>query len=315
MHENKSLENAFATVGAVLWTVQAFPQLYKSFRTKSTKGVSPQLMIIWALSSLFFCVYTVVRKLAIPAIVQIHFSLIVFSSSWVQCLYYGSGYSLMRSLLFGTLWAIICIGFEAASIIGLLVTQRHDITIPAQVYGYMSSITCVIGLLPQYYEIYKEKEVTGLSYPFVCTNAMGGIFYMISLFFRPSLDISAMVIYVLSAVMMLLVVILALILNPRAAKKRKLERITTTTTATIDPQSILPSNFDLEEIRFKSPIRNHDPDYFSDSECESGPCTPTGLLPHHEVPILDYGAKITADLELQQEVPFSGYDAKPEEEV
>ncbi|WWC61122.1 uncharacterized protein I303_103701 [Kwoniella dejecticola CBS 10117] len=312
MHENKSLENAFATVGAVLWTVQAFPQLYKSFRSKSTRGVSPELMIIWALSSLFFCVYTIVRQLAIPAIVQIHFSLTVFTVLWVQCLYYGSGYSIKRSIFYGALWASGCIAFEVGSIFGLLAAQRHNITIPAQVYGYMSSITCVIGLLPQYYEIYKQKEVTGLSYPFVCTNAAGAVFYMISLFFRSSLDISAMVIYVLSAGMMLLIVVLALLLNPKAAKKRELEKTAVTATITTPPASTQPMKINLEDS-LELPKRHYVTDYSSDSECESGPSTPTGLLPHHDVPILEY---TPSGLEAHHETPFlSKYNPKADEKV
>nr|XP_031862805.1 uncharacterized protein CI109_001817 [Kwoniella shandongensis]KAA5529877.1 hypothetical protein CI109_001817 [Kwoniella shandongensis] len=45
MKENKTVENVTATIGAVLWAVQGVPQIWKSYRTKSTKGLSPHLMI------------------------------------------------------------------------------------------------------------------------------------------------------------------------------------------------------------------------------------------------------------------------------
>jgi hypothetical protein len=44
MHENKGVENALATIGAVLWMVQIVPQIVKSHRSKSTLGLSAGLM-------------------------------------------------------------------------------------------------------------------------------------------------------------------------------------------------------------------------------------------------------------------------------
>jgi len=44
MKENKPVENALATIGAVMWTVQIIPQIFKSYRSKSTLGLSASLM-------------------------------------------------------------------------------------------------------------------------------------------------------------------------------------------------------------------------------------------------------------------------------
>ncbi len=43
--ENAVLENVFGTIGAVLWSIQIIPQIYKSYRTKSTEGLSATLML------------------------------------------------------------------------------------------------------------------------------------------------------------------------------------------------------------------------------------------------------------------------------
>lgn len=43
--ENHAVENALATIGAVLWSIQIIPQLVLSYRTKSTKGLSENLML------------------------------------------------------------------------------------------------------------------------------------------------------------------------------------------------------------------------------------------------------------------------------
>ena len=50
--DNHAVENALATIGAVLWSIQIIPQLVLSYRTKSTKGLSENLMLYAAFSFL-----------------------------------------------------------------------------------------------------------------------------------------------------------------------------------------------------------------------------------------------------------------------
>lgn len=45
MKENYAVENALGTIGAVLWMIQNIPQVIKSYREKSTKGLSASLML------------------------------------------------------------------------------------------------------------------------------------------------------------------------------------------------------------------------------------------------------------------------------
>ncbi len=42
-------------------------------------------------------------------------------------------------------------------------------------FGIMCSILLAVGLLPQYYEIYKHKEVIGISIPFMLIDCLGGM--------------------------------------------------------------------------------------------------------------------------------------------
>jgi hypothetical protein len=46
---------------------------------------------------------------------------------------------------------------------------------------------------PQYWEIYRLKEVVGISLTFMAVDILGGIFSFLSLFFRDSLDVAAFV--------------------------------------------------------------------------------------------------------------------------
>ncbi len=73
--------------GAVCWTIQLLPQIWKTWREKSTEGLSPWLgcvffilsyqkadksypSFIWGLTSIFLGVYAIVQKLSIALIVQ-----------------------------------------------------------------------------------------------------------------------------------------------------------------------------------------------------------------------------------------------------
>lgn len=46
---------------------------------------------------------------------------------------------------------------------------------------------------PQYWEIYKYREVIGISLLFMVVDILGGVFSFLSLFFRNHLDIAAFV--------------------------------------------------------------------------------------------------------------------------
>jgi uncharacterized protein with PQ loop repeat len=45
MKENAVADKVLATIGAVLWSIQVIPQIIKSYRTKSTDGLSAKLML------------------------------------------------------------------------------------------------------------------------------------------------------------------------------------------------------------------------------------------------------------------------------
>ena len=48
---------------------------------------------------------------------------------------------------------------------------------------------------PQYYEIYKYKEVIGISILFMAVDLLGGVFSVLSLLFKPKFDVIAGVAY------------------------------------------------------------------------------------------------------------------------
>ena len=91
--------------GTVCWMIQLVPQIWKSWREKSTEGLSPfigyvvfscrsQLIwrlhltsiyrLLWAISGAFLGVYVIVQDLNVPLIVQPQVLLILCLISWSQ---------------------------------------------------------------------------------------------------------------------------------------------------------------------------------------------------------------------------------------
>ena len=67
---------------------------------------------------------------------------------------------------------------------------------------------------PQYYEIYKHKEVIGISLLFMTIDALGGVFNDLSLAFKGDFDVIAGVTYSLVVVRLASHATLSLTLSP-----------------------------------------------------------------------------------------------------
>ncbi|KAK4688658.1 hypothetical protein P7C73_g1464, partial [Tremellales sp. Uapishka_1] len=244
LHENAKVETALATIGAVLWSIQIIPQIIKSYRTKDTHGLSGLLMLLWAIASLFLGSYIVAERLSIPLQIQPQIFGFFAGVSWCQCLHYTTGYSALKSCLFFLGYLVIFAGFETGSIYALRVSisvrlgtvcwadaasplhqkgVADGTTAPELAYGYIAAALLAGALLPQYFEIYKLKEVRGISLTFMAVDILGGVFSFLSLFFRAKLDVAAFVSYFAVVILDGIVVILAFILNPIAKRRRERE--------------------------------------------------------------------------------------------
>ncbi|KAG8690529.1 hypothetical protein FRC11_010944 [Ceratobasidium sp. 423] len=225
MPVSEAAENILATIGTVLWTAQLVPQVVKSFREKSTEGLSPWLMFIWALSAWFLGVYAIVQNISIPIILQPQLFGALAALSWIQCLYYGGKKSKAFCISLYLLFLATMAGFEVG--ISLVVrasrTDRAGDEWPTRVMGIMSALLIALGLLPQYWEIWKRKEVVGISMVFMSVDMLGGVFSVLSLVFQAQFDSVAAVSYILVVVLDGIVVLAALILNPIARRRRERE--------------------------------------------------------------------------------------------
>lgn len=224
MTYNALCENVLGTIGTVLWSGQILPQIWKSWREKSTLGLSGLLMFIWATSAVFLGVYNIVQNINIPLIVQPQLFGALAALSWVQCLYYQNKKSLRFCVIVYLSYLVIFAGFEAGVTYGARALSRHTDE-PGkrftQFFGIFSAVLVSVGLIPQYIEIYKLKEVIGISLLFLAIDMSGGVFSLLSLVFRETFDVTASVTYIAVVVLDGVVVVCAVILNPRARRRRE----------------------------------------------------------------------------------------------
>ncbi|KAJ3787192.1 PQ loop repeat-domain-containing protein [Lentinula aff. detonsa] len=234
---NAIAENVFGTLGTVCWMVQLFPQIYKSYQEKNTVGLSDLMILSWALGGVFLGIYAVVQNLNIPLIMQPQIfgtlsvicwaQLITFDHFFsTQCQYYRRHWSPFKTIIVGiSLWFVFG-GFEAGMVYALRSPAYDHGNKHAEsaifFFGIMSTVVITGALVPQYYQIYKYKEVVGLSIPCMTIDLLGGVFSDLSLIFRPgSFNVLAGITYSLVVVTDGVVIVAAVILNPRARQARR----------------------------------------------------------------------------------------------
>ncbi|CDO69633.1 hypothetical protein BN946_scf184851.g21 [Trametes cinnabarina] len=221
MPANAAAENALGTIGTVCWTVQLIPQIWKSWRTKSTEGLSEWLVLIWGFSGVTMGVYVIIEDLNIPLILQPHLFGALSYLSWAQCQHYERKRTRTVSVAMYAAVLVLSAGFEVGMIFAVKPAYNSGNTRPVQFFGIFSSVLIALALLPQYWEIYKHKEVVGISVMFMFVDMLGGVFSDLSLAFKTQFDVIAAITYSLVVVMDGVVLICAMILNPRARRRRK----------------------------------------------------------------------------------------------
>ncbi|TXT04876.1 hypothetical protein VHUM_03959 [Vanrija humicola] len=220
MKEIPAADKTLATIGAILWSIQVVPQIWKSHRDKSTEGLSPILMFVWGMATIFQGSYLVSQRSSIPLQIQPQCFGFLCVISWAQCLRYGSKWSLKRVFCAMAIFYAFFVGFQVGSVYALWAGQRAGRYWPGEMYGWITSALLIIGLLPEYYEIYKHKEVVGISLLFMAVDIGGGIFSGLSLFFRKDFDKIAFIQYFLVVLLDGAIIVLAWILNPIARRRR-----------------------------------------------------------------------------------------------
>ncbi|KAF9992108.1 hypothetical protein BGZ79_003496 [Entomortierella chlamydospora] len=193
------LENVFGMLGIVFWSLQLLPQVIENYKKKSTEGLSYSMFFIWILAALGFGSYAVAENLSIPIIVQPQIFGMLTALCFLQCLYYGkrTRWSLRNTVIFGILLFVAMAGIQVGAIYATKYDEDNHVKGTTIAAGVLPIVFVVLGFMPQYADIYKDKSVVGVSMAFIAGDAMGAIFSIISLCFRDTLDILATLTYVM----------------------------------------------------------------------------------------------------------------------
>ncbi|OCH96320.1 PQ-loop-domain-containing protein [Obba rivulosa] len=229
MPANSAAENVLGTIGTICWTVQLIPQIWKSWRDKSTEGLSHWLLLMWGVSGAFLGVYAIVQDLNIPLIIQPQLFGVLSFVSWGQCQYYGEKRSRTTAIIMAVTATAVTAGFEVGMVFAVRPSFNKGNHGPVEAFGIISAVIISLALLPQYYEIYKHREVVGISLLFMTVDCLGGVFNDLSLAFKASFDITAGVTYSLVVFLDGTILLLAAILNPVARRRRKRAAVEITT--------------------------------------------------------------------------------------
>lgn len=229
-------ENALGTIGTILWTGQLVPQIWKSWREKSTEGLSGLLMFTWATSAVFLGVYAIVQDLNIPLILQPQLFGLLAAISWAQCMFYGRKWSLLSCIGSLVLYIAVFAGFESGMVFVVRAVGSPRLL---QFFGIFSAVLISLGVIPQYIEIWRLKEVIGISLIFMAIDMSGGVFSLLSLIFRREFDIIASITYISVIVLDGVIVVCAVLLNPKAQRRRQNKTSSESTSDTIHDDSDL----------------------------------------------------------------------------
>ncbi|KAI8598786.1 PQ loop repeat-domain-containing protein, partial [Dissophora ornata] len=191
-------ENVFGMLGIIFWSFQLLPQVIDNYRAKSTEGLSYSMFFIWTLGALGFGSYGVVENLSIPIIVQPQIFGSLSALCYLQCLYYGkrTQWSLRRTVVGGIVIFVAMAGIQVAAVYATKAGEDHHVKGTTAAAGVIPIILIAIGFMPQYFDIYKDRSVVGVSMAFIAADAMGAVFSIISLCFRETIDLLATLNYV-----------------------------------------------------------------------------------------------------------------------
>ncbi|GAA6053408.1 hypothetical protein JCM3770_002310 [Rhodotorula araucariae] len=215
VHPSAVAENVFGTLGAVFWSVQLLPQIWKSWRRKDTAGLSTLMLFLWYVSGIWLGAYSYTSDLSIPLIIQPQLFTLFSTFAWAQCLHYDSKYSTLSSWVITVVALAVGGGVEAGLIVGCQHLQERGNERLNTATGVLAAIFVIAGLLPQYWEVWKFKAVVGISLIFLSIDLLGGVWSLLSLVFAPPpFDALAAVSYASVVALETGIFVLAAALNP-----------------------------------------------------------------------------------------------------
>ncbi|KAJ5806677.1 uncharacterized protein N7503_004279 [Penicillium pulvis] len=193
--DNPVAENVLGTLGAICWSIQLLPQIIINYRRHNTEGLQASMMLLWAAAGVPLGVYNIVKEFNVALRIQPQILTALSLVTWSQCLYYGKRYSVTKCIAAVALLLLIFGGIETGLIFALKEAKSHDLRWPLILMAVLSACLLAAGVLRHYWDIYVHRTVRGISFFFVGIDAAGDLFSLVSVLFRPTIDILGIIIY------------------------------------------------------------------------------------------------------------------------
>ncbi|KAK9237896.1 PQ loop repeat-domain-containing protein [Lipomyces kononenkoae] len=175
-------------VGTILWCIQLLPQIYTNFRRKSTDGLPHLMPLLWAYSGILFGIYFLVLRPNLPLMIQPEIFTFLCFVVWAQCLYYGSKFSFIKTVVVVSVVIAFSAGIQTAATMPLLnssLCHNNGTTStcwPLLLIGVLAAVLIFVGLVPPYFELWRRQgQVVGISFLFLAIDSSGAIFSLVSI--------------------------------------------------------------------------------------------------------------------------------------
>ncbi|KAK5209484.1 hypothetical protein LTR99_007754 [Exophiala xenobiotica] len=195
--------NVLGTIGTVFWCIQLLPQIYRSYRTKSTEGVPPAMMFLWSASGVPFGAYAIVQNFNIPIQIQPQCFCLFCLVNWGQCMYYSSKWKARNVFMICTAILVLDGGLQ-----GLLVWllrmayYEKNLEWPLTFIGAVAFVLLISGYIPIPSELIKRRgRVVGIDFLFLLIDWFGAFFSLMSLVAQNTFDPLFGTLYALCAFM------------------------------------------------------------------------------------------------------------------
>ncbi|MCJ1434849.1 hypothetical protein MMC27_004219 [Xylographa pallens] len=172
--------NVLGTIGAICWSVQLIPQIVLNHRRRSTAGLQPSMMLLWAAAGVPLGIYNIVSAFNVALRVQPQILTLLSLATWMQCCYYGKGWPPSTCLAAAAPLVALCAGVQAALIVALRIAVAREVRWPVTLMAVLSACLLAAGVLRHYWDIYTHRTVRGISFIFVGIDAAGDLFSLVS---------------------------------------------------------------------------------------------------------------------------------------
>ncbi|KAK5215928.1 hypothetical protein LTS03_011392 [Exophiala xenobiotica] len=182
-------------MGALLWSLQLLPQIWKNWRRHDSESLSALFFLSWAIAGVPLGVYNIVDDFNIALQVQPNILIFLSLWTWSQCKYYGEKWSRRKITLWFALMGIFFGGMETGLVFALRLGRERGQRWPLTLMAIVAAVLLAAGVLRHYVDMFKTRSDAGISLKFAFLDASGDAASLLSVVFQPKMSILGLVIY------------------------------------------------------------------------------------------------------------------------